>query len=81
MLPFLKKPPAAGLVEVIHRKPDENQEDMNDDQGLVVVAEELCRALERKDYKAISEALKSAFEIMDASPHREGPHIEDENEE
>lgn len=46
----------------------------NSHEGLEAAAEDLIAAVESKDKRAVAAALKSAFEICDASPHDEGPH-------
>jgi len=72
MLPFLKHKQEAsvsGPVESIKREHDEDY-DM-----LESAAEDLCKALEAKDYPKIAEALRAAFEIMESEPHEEGEHI------
>lgn len=50
------------------------------DSALEAAAEDLCHALDRQDYPAIAKALKAAFQIMDAQPHEEGPHLDEEEE-
>lgn len=73
MLPFLKNKHEASMsteVDSIERKPDEPE----DYDGLEAAAEDLCNAIEAKDYKAAAMALRAAFEMLDAQPHEEGPH-------
>lgn len=45
------------------------------DPGLIAAAYDLLKALESKDTKALAMALKNAFELCDAQPHKEGEHI------
>lgn len=73
MLPFLKSKEGSASfpVESIERKPDEGDEY----DVLESAAEDLCHAIDAKDYKAIASALRSAFELMDSQPHDEGEHI------
>lgn len=42
--------------------------------GLEAAAEELMRAMERKDVQGMANALTSAFSLLDAMPHVEGEH-------
>ena len=76
-LPFLKPKHQAGLIMEM-RKPDGSSEETGtedeSDPGLMSAAEDLIRAIHAKDAKGAMEALKSAFEMMDAAPHEEGPH-------
>ncbi len=61
------------------RAPDEtpeNQEESNDDAGLEACGQNLCHALERKDYIGAAKAVKAIFAIADAEPHVEGEHVE-----
>lgn len=73
MLPFLKdnKEGSASAPVSQQRKPDEAEEY----DVLESAAEDLCHALERKDYKAIAAAIRAAFELLDSQPHSEGPHV------
>jgi hypothetical protein len=74
MLPFLKLNKEASSsepVESVKRKPD----DGSDYDGLEAAAEDLCNAIESKDYKAAAAAIRAAFELCDSAPHEEGPHI------
>lgn len=81
MLPFLKKKRDAGLGTMLvqDRKPDETKEQSEDD-GLKLAAEDLCKAVESKDYNKVAEALRAAFQILDAEPHLEGEHVDIEKE-
>jgi hypothetical protein len=79
MLPFLmpKK-----TVSVIQQKKmsegGEMKEEMSEPkEELVYAAEDVLSAIAMKDAKALAMALKSAFEILDASPHVEGEHLEE----
>lgn len=75
MLPFLKRnheASASGPVESIERKPDNPEEEYDLLEG---VSEDLCDALEAKDYKRVAMCLRSAFQILESEPHEEGEHI------
>jgi len=84
MLPFLKKIKHETGVIVRDRKPDgsttESGMEGQEDQGLTSAAEDLCRAIKSDNYQAAAEALRAAFEILDAQPHHEGEHIDGEEE-
>jgi hypothetical protein len=84
MLPFLKpKASAVGGVMNVLRKPDgeTEMEDTGDDTGLEACAEDLIRGVTAKDTSLIVDALRSAFQILDAEPHEEGEHLDEEGEE
>lgn len=77
ILPFLDKKTAQTGVIVKQRAPDEKpEESQGDDSGIHACAEDLIHAIHNKDIKAAAEAIKAAFEILDAQPHEEGPHVE-----
>lgn len=82
MLPFLKKkdtPGAAGVI-IKRRQPDEKPEgeDSQDDKDAAIHAasQDLISAIQSNDVKGVSEAIRSAFEILDSMPHEEGEHVE-----
>ncbi len=61
------------------RKPDnKSQENQEDNAGMEAVAHDLISAIHSRDAKAVSEALKAAFEIADSEPHEEGPHTNED---
>ena len=83
MLPFLKPKQVVGTI-LARRKPDgsnemENQEGQ-ENEGLSACSAELIRAVHEKDEAAVASALRSAFQILDAEPHEEGPHTNEESE-
>lgn len=59
-----------GLIinEVKTEKPEANQQDNAD---LEICATDLLAAIQRKDIKAMAEAMRSAFEILESQPHEE----------
>ena len=74
MLPFLKnrnEGSASMPAESIKREPDEGAEY----DVLESAAEDLCHAIEKKDYKGAAVALRAAFELMESEPHEEGAHV------
>lgn len=74
MLPFLKHKQEGSMsepIDSIERKPDGDEEEYD---GLESAAEDLCHAIEAKDYKAAASALRAAFDLLDSEPHYEGPH-------
>lgn len=80
MLPFLKPKYQTGLI-VETRKSDGDKERTNQsdaDDGLKMAAEDLIRAVHSKDGASVASALRAAFEILDAEPHEEGPHTNDD---
>lgn len=82
MLPFLKPRQVAGLI-ISKRKPDGSEEkysEDDEDHGLDACSEDLIRAVTSKDTKAVSAAIRAAFEILDSGPHEEGPHTNEDEE-
>lgn len=82
MLPFLKPRAKNSGIATVYRAPDEGKESEGSDlEGLHAAADDLHKAIQANDIKAIAAALKAAFEILDAAPHQEGPHESDEGQE
>lgn len=81
MLPFLAPKKQAGVI-IAKRKPDGGIEAMHEEgehePGLMAAAEDLISAVHAKDAKGVADAIKAAFEVVDAGPHEEGPHLEAE---
>lgn len=74
MLPYLRQKQegsASAPIEAIERKPDEGAAEYD---VLESAAEDLCKAIESKDYKAAASALRAAFELLESEPHEEGSH-------
>ena len=74
MLPFHKlrqDASASSSVESIKRESDHEEEY----DALESAAEDLCHAIEAKDYKAAAAALRAAFDLLESEPHHEGEHI------
>lgn len=84
-LPFLKPRRRDAAVIISTRKAEGGQIEQGEEgslpEGLHMASEDLIRAVHSKDAAAVSEALKAAFEILDAQPHEEGPHTNDEEGE
>ncbi len=49
--------------EEVDSKEEESTEEM--------IGKDLCKALEEKDYKAVGEILKAAFDLFESEPHEE----------
>lgn len=83
MLPFLEPKNMSSII-IAKRKHDgaikDDHIDGEEDQSLIVAAEDLIRAIEGKNATALAAAIKSAFEICDAMPHEEGPHTQEGEE-
>jgi hypothetical protein len=71
MLPFLKHNKEVGTVALPDSVGREHDEDFD---SLEAAAEDLCHAIEAKDYKAIAQALRAAHELIDMEPHKEASH-------
>ncbi len=78
MLPFLKPKDksVAGLI-IKTRTPDEKPEDAQEDPASEIheCSQALIHAVHAQDVKAVSQAIKDAFDILDSMPHEEGEHI------
>ncbi len=73
-LPFLKTRRESGISTTIRPRdtaPNDRQSPESEDNGLAAAAEDLCRAIESKDYKGAAQALKAAFDILESQPHEE----------
>jgi hypothetical protein len=85
MLPFLDKKKIVSVISAKRGKPDvEVNSEMEApgselSPGLKEAAEDLMRGLEAKSPIDIAKALKAAFEICDAYPHKEGEHMDEES--
>jgi len=80
LLPFLsdKKKRVAGLI-ISKRKPEGGMEmpKAADEvpESVEQCAKDILKAIETKDAKMLAMAIRSAFEILDAEPHVEGEHL------
>lgn len=79
MLPWMKdqKKNVAGVI-MATRKPDGGFRDestpetsFSDSDGLQACAEDIIKAIEAKDAKALATALQDAFDVMESQPHDE----------
>jgi len=68
MLPFLKRKQEASMSN-----PVEHNED--DFDALESAMRELNGALLTHNYKLAAEVFRSCFDLLDAAPHVEGPHL------
>lgn len=73
MIPFMRNKEASisAPSTIEKRTPDEESEY----DALESAAEDLCHAIEAKDYKGIAAALRAAFQLADEEPHVEGEHL------
>lgn len=74
MLAFLKRDQDASAsmpAESIKREPDDGAEY----DSLHSAAEDLIAAVHSKNVAGVAEALRAAFELCDAEPHKEGEHV------
>ena len=78
MLPFMKPKAQAGILTT-YRKSDSEEPQAPTDQELYSetegIAEDIMRAINMKDAKALAEAMKDMFDVLDSQPHEEGPHL------
>ena len=80
-LPFLNKNKSVAGLIIKQRKPDsEPKTDESDDRvsGLDTASHDLHRAVQAGDIKAISSALKAAFDILDSEPNEESTNNYDD---
>lgn len=74
MLPFMKKKPIAGLI-IAQRKPDGGtdiaHEEGDENHALDACSEDMIRAMHAKDIKALSAALRAAYEVLQSEPSME----------
>lgn len=72
-LPFaLKTEEKKGAGVIVEHRSEREERPRN--LGLEAAAEELLKAMERKDVQGMANALTSAFYLLDAMPHAEGEH-------
>ena len=80
MLPFLQPKKQASVI-IARRKSDGSVEAEHEEgehvPGVMTAAEDLISAVHARDAKGVADAMKAAFEIMDAEPHVEGEHLEE----
>lgn len=72
----------AGIIT--QRRKEDGSEDLSeasDSTELNDHAASLIRAVHAKDEQGVADALRAAFEQMDAAPHVEGEHINEEDTE
>lgn len=74
--PFDQKDKKIGLVVSESRSDSGRERNI----ALEVAAEEMLRAIEKKDAVAMASALRNAFQLVELEPHLEGEH-EDIGEE
>lgn len=69
--------PKLNIDELVKKhKPAEPADEAPLDQQarLIVAMEEFANACERKDHVSMARAFRSAFTMLEAQPHEEGPH-------
>lgn len=71
-LPFLKTKEASISVtpEAVKRKPDNEEKEYD---YLDSASDDLIAAIQSRDTKGVTAALRAAFELMEQSPHEEYP--------
>lgn len=74
LLPFLAKNRNNNAGVIVKTREADSKPDHSESSDLEACAEDLCHAIDRKDYKAIAEAFKAMFELCELEPHEEGPH-------
>ena len=76
MLPFLKPEKAASVIvaRLKDHKVEPEHEESEHHHELSAAAQDLIKAVHMKDVSAVADALRAAFQHLDAEPHVEGPH-------
>lgn len=74
MLPFLKDKKEASVSAPPSTITRESDDESDSFDSLEVAAQDLCDAIHSRNYKAVAEALRAAFELCESEPHEEGPH-------
>jgi hypothetical protein len=69
MLPFLKKKEASVSMPADVKVRESDHEESYDPMESAM--EDLCHAEERKDYAAMADAFRAAFELLESQPHEE----------
>lgn len=79
MIPFLSKKKYDGNAGLIikTREPDESPEQNDSSAGIESCADELIRAVHARDSKAVANALKDAFDILESGEESIEPHSYD----
>lgn len=84
MLPFLKSKRNDGTgISISVRSPDQAAKPELEAESTTITAvraaaADLIKAIHNRDERAAAEALRAAFEILEAMPHSEGPHTNEE---
>lgn len=68
--PFDNKDKKVGVIVTESRSNSGRERNI----ALEVAAEELMKAIEKKDVVAMASALRNAFQLVELEPHLEGPH-------
>lgn len=71
--PFDNKDKKVGVIATEMR----SQSGRDRNIALETVAEELLRALEKKDVVSLASALRNAFQLLELEPHEEAEGMED----
>lgn len=66
------------LASVILGEPKQKPEEGAEQSALSVIAEDLISCVNNADADGVAECLRAAFLEMEASPHAEGPHLDEE---
>lgn len=77
MLPFLKSKRSTG-ISVEYRKPDQQKEENQEDPALKACADDILKAVEERNPKALASALRAAFDVLQSQPgYEDSQHIEE----
>ncbi len=77
---ILSKKPLVGMKKKDEPMDEEETSEMADDAPLTAAVEDLFAAVAKKDVAAGKDALRTAFMFLDAQPHEEGEHEEEDEE-
>jgi len=66
-----------GFGQVIHRESDDKEQE-DRDAPMHAAAEDMIRAIQSGDSRALARALKDAFDILESAPHEEYQESEED---
>lgn len=78
MLKVSKAPESISIQDLTGAKKESDSKESLHDKMLGLCANELIMAVNAKDSKKVVEAMRAMFQMLDAEPHVEGEHLEEE---
>lgn len=78
MLKVSKAPESISIQDLAGDRKESDSKESLHDKMLGLCAHELITAVNAKDSKKVVEAMRAMFQMLDAEPHVEGEHLEEE---